>query len=72
MIGLIDFTRSLYPPPNLVKSKLYDVVIIGAGLSGLAAALRLGMFGKQVLLLEKHYVVGGLNSFYAKEGKNSM
>ena len=52
-----------------MKSNLYDVVIIGAGLSGLAAALRLGMFGKQVLLLEKHYVVGGLNSFYAKEGK---
>ena len=47
----------------------YDVVVIGAGLSGLSAATRLGMFGKKVLLLEKHYVVGGLNSFYAKKGK---
>ena len=47
----------------------YDVVVIGAGLSGLSAATRLGMFGKKVLLLEKHYVVGGLNSFYAKKSK---
>ena len=27
------------------------------------------MFGKKVVLLEKHYVVGGLNSFYARQGK---
>jgi phytoene dehydrogenase-like protein len=27
------------------------------------------MFGKQVVLLEKHYVVGGLNSFYARKGR---
>ena len=45
------------------------MVIIGAGLSGLAAAVRLAMFGKQVVLLEKHYVVGGLNSFYARKGR---
>ena len=52
-----------------MESNNYDVVIIGAGLSGLSAAVRLGMFDKRVLLLEKHYVVGGLNSFYAKGGK---
>ena len=27
------------------------------------------MFGKKVTLLEKHYVVGGLNSFYARKGQ---
>ena len=54
---------------SFVDSNHYDVVIIGAGLSGLSAAVRLGMFEKKVLLLEKHYVVGGLNSFYAKGGK---
>jgi len=27
------------------------------------------MFGKKVLLVEQHYVVGGLNSFYARKGK---
>ena len=47
----------------------FDVIIIGAGLSGLATAVRLGMFGLDVLILEKHYVAGGLNSFYAREGR---
>ena len=44
-------------------------MVIGAGLAGLSAALRLAMFGKRVTLLEKHYVVGGLNSFYARKGR---
>ncbi len=35
----------------------------------MAAAVRLAMFGKKVVLLEKHYVVGGLNSFYARKGR---
>jgi len=44
----------------------YDAVIIGAGMSGLAAAVRLGMFGRKVLVLERHNASGGLNSFYAR------
>ena len=44
----------------------YDVVIIGAGMSGLAAAVRLGMYGRKVLVLERHNAAGGLNSFYAR------
>lgn len=44
----------------------YDAVIIGAGMSGLAAAVRLGMFGRKVLVLERHNNAGGLNSFYAR------
>ena len=44
----------------------YNAVIIGAGMSGLAAAVRLSMFGQKVLLLEKHNSAGGLNSFYAR------
>ena len=27
------------------------------------------MFGKKVIILEKHYVVGGLNSFFARKGR---
>lgn len=45
-------------------SASYDVIVIGAGFSGLAAALRLGRFGKRVAVLEAHVVPGGLNSFY--------
>ncbi len=44
----------------------YDAVIIGAGMSGLAAAVRLGMYGREVLVLERHNAAGGLNSFYAR------
>jgi len=43
----------------------YDVVIIGAGMSGLAAGIRLAYYNKRVCIVEKHYRVGGLNSFYS-------
>lgn len=47
----------------------YDVIIIGAGMAGMAAAIRCGHFGKKVLLLDRHGVIGGLNSFYKQEGR---
>jgi phytoene dehydrogenase-like protein len=47
----------------------YEVVIIGAGMSGMAAAIRLAHFGKDVCLLERHNVIGGLNSFYSIAGR---
>jgi len=47
----------------------YDVLIIGAGMSGLAAGIRLAHFDKKVCILEKHHRVGGLNSFYSKGGR---
>ncbi|MDR2371967.1 MAG: NAD(P)/FAD-dependent oxidoreductase [Puniceicoccales bacterium] len=47
----------------------YDSVIIGAGLSGLAAGIRLAQFGKRVLVVEKHSIIGGLNSFYSRFGR---
>src|SRR5438876_626807 len=46
----------------------YDVIIIGAGMSGLAAAIRLAYFERKVLVLERHYAAGGLNSYYALGG----
>jgi phytoene dehydrogenase-like protein len=42
----------------------YDTIIIGAGLSGLAAGIRLAYFEKSVCVLERHTTIGGLNSFY--------
>ncbi len=47
----------------------YDVAVIGAGLSGLAAGIRLAHFGKRVCIFERHTVVGGLNSFYSVAGR---
>ena len=47
----------------------YDVAIIGAGMSGLAAGIRLAHFGKRVCIFERHNTVGGLNSFYSLGGR---
>jgi phytoene dehydrogenase-like protein len=47
----------------------YDVAIIGAGMSGLAAGIRLAHFGKRVCIFERHNAVGGLNSFYSIGGR---
>jgi len=44
-------------------------VVIGAGLSGLAAAVRLARFNENVLLLEQHSRVGGLNSYYYRNNR---
>ncbi len=40
------------------------LLVIGGGLSGLAAATRAARFTPNVLLLEKHTRVGGLNSYF--------
>jgi len=40
------------------------LLIIGGGLSGLAAAIRFARFNPDVLILEKHSRIGGLNSWY--------
>lgn len=50
-------------------SSHYDVAIIGAGMAGLAAGIRLAHFGKRVCIFERHNAPGGLNSFYAIDGR---
>ena len=47
----------------------YDVAIIGAGMSGLAAGIRLAYFDKRVCIFDRHQVYGGLNSFYTLNGR---
>lgn len=49
---------------------MYDSIIIGAGMSGLAAGIRLAHFGQRVCMLERHYAVGGLNSYYRLGRRN--
>ena len=47
----------------------YDVIVIGSGLGGMTVANLLGKMGHSVLLLEHHYQLGGLASFFKRKGK---
>jgi len=42
---------------------------IGGGLSGLAAAIRFARFNPEVLILEKHTRIGGLNSYFYRNNR---
>ena len=46
----------------------YQLVIIGGGVSGLAAGIRAARFGIKTLIVEQHSLPGGLNSFYVRQG----
>ena len=45
----------------------YQLIIIGGGLSGLAAGIRAARFGRKTLILEQHSLPGGLNSYYSRQ-----
>jgi phytoene dehydrogenase-like protein len=49
---------------------MYDTIIIGAGMSGLAAGIRLAHYDQRVCILERHSAIGGLNSFYRHRGRD--
>src|ERR1700754_4541348 len=46
----------------------YDVVVIGSGLAGLTAANTLAKAGHSVLLLEHHYQLGGMATWFKRRG----
>lgn len=45
------------------------LLVIGGGLSGLAAAIRAARFIPEILLVEKHSRLGGLNSYFYRNDK---
>ena len=47
----------------------YDVVIIGGGLGGLSAGLKLSNEGKKVAILEKHNLIGGYSTNFRRKDK---
>lgn len=50
----------------------YDVVVIGSGLAGLTAANVLGRAGHRVLLVEQHYKLGGLATWFKRPGSHTF
>ncbi len=46
----------------------YDVVVIGSGLAGLTSANILARQGRSVLLLEQHYKLGGMATWFKRPG----
>jgi len=55
-----DFLKDIQPH--------YDVVVIGSGLGGLTTANVLAGQGRRVLLLEQHYKLGGLATWFKRPG----
>jgi len=45
-----------------------DVIVIGSGIGGLACAAALARCAPRVLVLERHYVAGGLTHTFSREG----
>ncbi|HTM54066.1 MAG TPA: NAD(P)/FAD-dependent oxidoreductase [Pirellulales bacterium] len=46
----------------------YDVIVIGSGLAGMTAANTLARAGRSVLLLEQHYKLGGMATWFKRPG----
>ena len=46
----------------------YDVIVIGSGLGGLTSANTLARAGHSVLLLEHHYQLGGMATWFKRRG----
>ena len=46
----------------------YDAIVIGSGLAGMTAANTLARQGRSVLLLEQHYKIGGLATWFKRPG----
>jgi len=46
----------------------FDAIVIGSGIGGLSVASLLSRAGKKVLVLEKHYMIGGYTHAFQRKG----
>jgi C-3',4' desaturase CrtD len=56
------------PSGSVLRQKQPDVLVIGAGISGLTAAAFLARSGARVQVVERHTIPGGCASFYQRKG----
>lgn len=54
--------------PAISTDIKYDAIVIGSGLGGLTCAKRLADAGHKVLLLEQHFQLGGLATWFKRGG----
>ncbi|MBU1343533.1 MAG: FAD-dependent oxidoreductase [Proteobacteria bacterium] len=52
-----------------MNNHLYDTIVIGSGISGMAAGIILAMEGERILIVEQHSVAGGMTQTYSRKGK---
>ena len=50
-----------------VQDEKFDIIIIGSGISGLTTAVFLAQHGHKVLVLEKHFKVGGFTHTFKRK-----
>lgn len=60
----------MVPNEHRAPNEEADVVVIGSGMGGLAAARTIAQFGgKRVLVLEQHYTPGGMTHEFSRAGR---
>ncbi|MBU8910349.1 MAG: NAD(P)/FAD-dependent oxidoreductase [Desulfobacterales bacterium] len=52
-----------------MDKSIYDTIIIGSGISGMAAGIMLAKEGEKALVLEQHSIAGGMTQTYSRKGK---
>src|SRR5690606_21614367 len=67
---LVSSLTACVMPKDFLKGARdhYDVVVIGSGLAGLTSANLLARQGYSVLLLEHHYQLGGMATWFKRRG----